>query len=827
MVEELTEHTKLAREAAFELLLARAPQQAAALEKRNEQQTTFVQISSGRRSPLRAKSPGRSRSAEEEAEEEQRLRREATAVRVAERDAARAERQKQLALIKPSSPPTVQMGLSVRTPASARARAGPSPGGIWASNNRHIPESQRPAAFARLRAVGEFAGEGDEDEDDEDALPQHYSSRSPPKSRPPPPSEAPAATKRPQAARAPPPPVKSAATPMKQSAASSPSAPPPATPPPSKGRPSLAKPRATPGKVVKTTPACSKPPAASATMTPSGYASSSISQSNQQGLPTAAPLPPVQGSAAGACGVSPAGRRGSACAGAGAGTPAKSTPAKKADRRWGGVPPAGGAAELPKAAAPSAAIPVEATTIAPAPKRRTSSVGLPPPPPPAGYVDNSDGRGVPSDLLAYRKLVEDGVVGHGDLEDDPDLAELLWDDDGEDTHDAYSVCNQALSSEKMLPPYPQWPPVGGLASVGAGARLGEPVQPKHVFVEVLYGRRPPLYVRHPGSLLQLRKRIALLLGINEITMRASAEVRPDEVKLPPLPERPRLMRLRVDGQAVATLLDAVFVLIGWLDLFASILFCAFSLQRGHSALPYRYAAPLPLVALAFNLREAYLALRAEYLVSPSMQDVLGRRAGEMLMLTIFAILGPDTVLLLAAIALVPRGVRLSDSANATLRARGTVIQPLTLDLPLLVINVLFHVRSGLELDLLALLALGLNGFGLLVHTPYRVCRLLAVQKRQADRLELDGDTVSIGDGASFMWEKPTEEEVMRAAAGAAKGKMRAAMAAAEAEEENERERIRRSAQRALEPVEGTIAEKEARLDSYRFKKVLATDAYDA
>ena len=30
--------------------------------------------------------------------------------------------------------------------------------GIWASNNRHVPESERPAAFARLRAIGDWAG---------------------------------------------------------------------------------------------------------------------------------------------------------------------------------------------------------------------------------------------------------------------------------------------------------------------------------------------------------------------------------------------------------------------------------------------------------------------------------------------------------------------------------------------------------------------------------------------------------------------------------------------------------------------------------------------
>ena len=59
MIDELTEQSKLAREAAFELLLARAPLTAAALDRRHEQASVAAATSAhspnGRRSPARVR----------------------------------------------------------------------------------------------------------------------------------------------------------------------------------------------------------------------------------------------------------------------------------------------------------------------------------------------------------------------------------------------------------------------------------------------------------------------------------------------------------------------------------------------------------------------------------------------------------------------------------------------------------------------------------------------------------------------------------------------------------------------------------------------------
>ena len=127
MVQELSEHTKLAREAAFELLQARAPKSAQLLEQRTEQAVSFVAVSSGRR----ANTPGRGRnSVEDEAEKAARKRYEASNMRRAEREAARQSRDKQLALIKRTSPPPADP-LLVKRPTPVRPRVSPARAHPW------------------------------------------------------------------------------------------------------------------------------------------------------------------------------------------------------------------------------------------------------------------------------------------------------------------------------------------------------------------------------------------------------------------------------------------------------------------------------------------------------------------------------------------------------------------------------------------------------------------------------------------------------------------------------------------------------------------------
>ena len=318
------------------------------------------------------------------------------------------------------------------------------------------------------------------------------------------------------------------------------------------------------------------------------------------------------------------------------------------------------------------------------------------------------------------------------------------------------------SGSSFLPPrtLPVWG--SGLSRFG---KYNEPAQPKHVLMEVLVAGRPPIHIRHPGNLVALRGRLARILAFAESSLKVQAEVAEDEgSKGAPTDEAPRVMRVRVSGRPLATFLDLLFVLLSWVNLATACLFCAFILYASPAPPPYVYGAALPLVPLYYFARSAHEALQAEYLVNEPLRDVLGRKAGEILLLVVLSVLGPDTLLLLAGISLLPRGVRLSDECTNTLRARAAIIAPLLLDAPMLILNHQYHKRTETPYDPLSLAALALSVVSLAVHFPWRVLRMIGAQRRQLERLELDGDAdFIIGSGHDLAWKEPTEEELAAAA----------------------------------------------------------------
>lgn len=305
----------------------------------------------------------------------------------------------------------------------------------------------------------------------------------------------------------------------------------------------------------------------------------------------------------------------------------------------------------------------------------------------------------------------------------------------------------------------------------ARSRLEKSTQPKHVLLEVMVGQRQPVHMRHPGTLVGLRGRLSRLLSFSETSLKVSAEI--EEItaeQAPPMADHPRLMRLRVAGRPLATILDLFFVLLSWIDLVTSILFCVFTLYAPPAPVPYVYASPWPLIPIYAFVRTANEALSAEFLVNDKLREVLQRRSGEVVLLVVTALLGPDTILLLSGISLLPRGVRLSEECNMLLRARAAMIAPLLLDVPMLVINMQYHARTATPYDMLSFVTLGLNAVSLLIHLPWRLARMIGAQRRQADRLELDGSADYVfGEGTSFGWKEPTQddfrEELVKPAAG--------------------------------------------------------------
>ena len=853
MVDELTEQSKLAREAAFELLLARSPHQAAQLDQRHEAATTFVAASS-------ARSPG-PRSARRSGYPEGFVATREQRNLAAQREQRMLERQQQRA-----RHPSPVKPVAVRPLQK-------SPGGIWASQNTHIPEHMRPGAFAArmaenaLRDAGiadlipsydthQHHGERSDEESpihSRDASPLSHT-KSPMGTRPPPPQKSPSSSRPPPAEA-----IKQPATPSTDTAAVTAKEPQrkpvhagaSVTPSAKKLPPSQR--GAADAKDAKVTPGSKK---AGAKSEPAPAADGQEGNAFVDGGDAAGPETPS--------GVQPA-----------TPTPTKAAEKKKGatDKKSDKKPPKSPAAKTPKKGAaekPADSAMPDAAKLpppskSPSAKGKKGGGGDKVVPPTAEELEAQ--YGTPGKLSAgggkggrMQNLVKaasaaefaytDGYQALHDSEgryedeygSDDELSRyggasvvsssLYWDDDESVSYfDAFAPTIGAMTSQQMLPftePKESWPPPSH-GYLGEGYRSASPTQPKHVLLEVLTAGRYPIYLRHPGSLPALRSRLAKLLGYVEGSLRVSAEVNANEPKLPPTSERPRLMRVRVSGRPLMTFLDLLFVLFSWLDLTASILFCLFALYLPPAPAPWAYAAPLPLITLYLHGRAAYSALRAEYKVNSDLQDVMSRKAGEAFLIVLLSILGPETILLLGAISLLPRGVRLSDECQNVLFARAAIISPLTLDLPLLIVNAMLHISQ--PYDVLSKLCLYANGATILLHTPFRIQRMLAAQKRQAEKRELDGQSeLSVGDGVGFDWQAQSNEEMQRLA------KERYADDGDDFERGPRqispmRSSMRKESQESKEAMERKLADKEARLDSARKKRGsltgLQNQRYDA
>ena len=339
----------------------------------------------------------------------------------------------------------------------------------------------------------------------------------------------------------------------------------------------------------------------------------------------------------------------------------------------------------------------------------------------------------------------------------------------------------------------------------------EPVQPKHVMLQIFYAARAPLLVRHPGTLPMLRRRLARLLALNEGSLRLSAEVTSEE-RAAPRPEAPRFMRLRVTGAPLVSGIDMGMVLLSWVNVCATALFCAVSLLTAHAPAPYVYAAPLPLVACYVHSRAAMSALQQEFLVNRALRDILQRKAAEICLMMLLSLLGPDSVIFFAGIALQPRGVQLSDQCLNALRGAAAYTTPLVLDLPLLFVNYLLHRRTGVPWDVSAMFAFAVGLLSLLLLWPWRVLRVLRARRRQSRRdkdLYDDGDD-TVGEGSTFEW----------SARSAALSGRQAAPALGSSPV---RQRLREEAESRLRMSEERLASAETKLEDARERTYIPQD----
>ena len=137
MVEELTTNSRLAREAAFELLLARDPMQAAALDERNinSRTETADHRHNVHQRPVPRNPVPQSLSPER---------------RLAPPSPVHKPRPR--AIMGPSAIIDSQASDRDLQPRIRR----PAPGGIWASNNRHLPYVQRPLSYHEVAPSEEY-----------------------------------------------------------------------------------------------------------------------------------------------------------------------------------------------------------------------------------------------------------------------------------------------------------------------------------------------------------------------------------------------------------------------------------------------------------------------------------------------------------------------------------------------------------------------------------------------------------------------------------------------------------------------------------------------
>ena len=283
-----------------------------------------------------------------------------------------------------------------------------------------------------------------------------------------------------------------------------------------------------------------------------------------------------------------------------------------------------------------------------------------------------------------------------------------------------------------------------------GGVARKPTQPMHVLLQVMVGNKPPLMLRHPGSLPALRQRLSDLLALNEPSMVLSAELAAPEELVEPSSEQPRLMRVRVSGTPVVSNADVIFVLISWLNMIAAALFLIFSVYLRSAPSPFIYAIGLPFVLLFFHGRAAMVTLHAEFQTNAPLRKLFARRDSEVVQAILLSLLGPETVLLVSGLYWLRRGVRFSDATNLTLTTNACMLMPLILDLPLLIFNYLYHLRTDAPWDVPSMLAFGLGALSLLVHWPWRLSRAVRDCRRQSAALESD-EALTLGEGFNVDW----------------------------------------------------------------------------
>lgn len=137
-----------------------------------------------------------------------------------------------------------------------------------------------------------------------------------------------------------------------------------------------------------------------------------------------------------------------------------------------------------------------------------------------------------------------------------------------------------------------------------------------------------------------------------------------------------------------------------------------------------------LAVLFYNVHAAYSALATEYLSNGGLREMFAEKGDTMTQLIAIAALGPETVLLLSVVSMRPRGTWLGPDCELALRT-AAIGSHVVQDIPLLIVNALYHYRTGAAWDVTSILLLGMGAASLLAHLPYRVAKAIGAHKAVA------------------------------------------------------------------------------------------------
>jgi len=264
--------------------------------------------------------------------------------------------------------------------------------------------------------------------------------------------------------------------------------------------------------------------------------------------------------------------------------------------------------------------------------------------------------------------------------------------------------------------------------------------------------RRTMTVRCPVDAMVLRKRLARIFDLVAESVEIAYQGEQREWRklsdtselLNALERQPNLKALPVSVSGEQSLhlpfLHIVVSLIAAANLICSVLFATFVLwlAEPQPQAPFIYAIAMPPLVVVLHAYAASVAFSDEYLTNQPVRTAFSRIDGTIVAIMLSALLGPDTLVLLCRVRLPTFGASLSAECEQQLLWWAMGLHALQ-DVPMLVFNVLLHLRLELPYDPYSKAMLAVSISSLTIGLVWHVLRIGRVTAASTDGL-------SIGEG---------------------------------------------------------------------------------